>query len=91
MLLMEKFDPISNNITTLNVDDFGMETVLRTWLVADGYGLTEDAEEVMLGNYKAYWKDDHLYMINPDNDFDESSIAALMLICNFFRYIVCCF
>ena len=78
LLLMERFDPVSNNITTLNVDDFGMETVLRTWLVADGYGLTEDAEEVMLGNYKAYWKDDHLYMINPDHDFDESSIAALM-------------
>lgn len=78
LLLMEKFDPISNNITTLNVDDFGIETVLRTWLVADGYGLTDDAEEVMLGNYKSYWKDDHLYMINPDHDFDESSIAALM-------------
>ena len=78
LLLMEKFDPISNNITTLNVDDFGMETVLRTWLVADGYGLTEDAEEVMLGNYKAYWKDDHLYMINPDHDFNESSIVALV-------------
>lgn len=78
LLLMEQFAPVSNNITTLNVDDFGMETVLRTWLVADGYGLTEDAEEVMLGNYKSYWKDDHLYMINPDHDFDESSIAALM-------------
>lgn len=78
LLLMEQFDPISNNITTLNVDDFGLETVLRTWLVADGYGLTEDAEDVMLGDYKAYWKDDHLYMINPDHDFDESSIAALM-------------
>ena len=78
LLLMEEFDPISNNITTLNVDDFGMENVLRTWFVADGYGLTEDAEEVMLGNYKAYWKDDHLYMINPDHDFNESSIVALM-------------
>lgn len=78
LLLMEQFDPISNNITTLNVDDFGLETVLRTWLVADGYGLTEDAEEVMLGNYKAYWKGDHIYMINPDNDFNASSIAALM-------------
>ena len=78
LLLMERFDPVSNNITTLNVNDFGLETVLRTWLVADGYGLTEDAEEVMLGDYKAYWKDDHLYMINPDNDFNESSIAALM-------------
>ena len=78
LLLMEKFDPVSNNITTLSVEDFGLQTVLRTWLVADGYGLTEDAEEVMLGNYKAYWKRDHLYMINPDHDFNESSVAALM-------------
>lgn len=78
LLLMEQFDPISNNITTLSVDDFGLETVLRTWLVADGYGLTEDAEEVLLGRYKAYWKGDHLYLINRDNDFDASSIAALM-------------
>lgn len=78
LLLMEQFDPISNNITTLSVDDFGLETVLRTWLVADGYGLTEDAEEVLLGNYKAYWKGDHLYLVNPDHDFDASSIAALI-------------
>lgn len=78
LLLMEQFDPISNNITDFSVDDFGLETVLRTWLVADGYGLTEDAEEVLLGRYKAYWKGDHLYLINRDNDFDASSIAALM-------------
>ncbi len=78
LLLMEQFDPISNNITPLSVDNFGLETVLRTWLVADGYGLTEDAEEVMLGRYKAYWKGDHLYLINPDHNFDASSIAALM-------------
>lgn len=78
LLLMEQFDPISNNITDFSVDDFGLETVLRTWLVADGYGLTEDAEEVMLGRYKAYWKGDHLYLINPDHNFDASSIAALM-------------
>ena len=78
LLLMEDFDPVSNCLTTLSVDDFGLQTVLRTWLVADGYGLTEDAEEVMLGNYEAYWKDDHLYMINPDHDFNESSIAALL-------------
>lgn len=78
LLQMERFDPSNDLLTTLEVKDFGLETVLRTWLVADGYGLTEDAEEVMLGNYKAYWKDDHLYMINPDHDFDESSIASLM-------------
>lgn len=78
LMQMEQFDPSKDIISTLEVNDFGLEAVLRTWLVADGYGLTEDAEEVMLGNYKAYWKDDHLYMINPDHDFNESSIAALM-------------
>ena len=78
LMLMEQFDPSKDIISPLEVNDFGLEAVLRTWLVADGYGLTEDAEEVMLGNYKAYWKDDHIYMINPDHDFNESSIAALM-------------
>lgn len=78
LLQMERFDPSNDLLTTLEVKDFGLETVLRTWLVADGYGLTENAEEVMLGNYKAYWKGDHIYMLNPDHDFDESSIAALM-------------
>lgn len=78
LMLMEQFAPSKDIISPLEINDFGLEAVLRTWLVADGYGLTEDAEEVMLGNYKANWKDDHLYMINPDHDFNESSIAALM-------------
>lgn len=78
LLHMERFDPSNDLLTTLEVKDFGLGTVLRTWLVADGYGLTENAEEVMLGDYKAYWKEDHLYMINPDHDFNESSVAALM-------------
>lgn len=77
LLQMETFNPITT-ISSLTVDDFGLEAVLRTWLVADGYGFTEDAEEVMLGRYKAYWKDNHLYMINPDKDFDANSIDALM-------------
>lgn len=78
LLLMEQFDPRTSSLTPLNVDDFGRDTVLRTWLVADGYGLTAEAEEVKLGSYTAYWKDDHLYMVNPDYDFDASSIVALM-------------
>lgn len=78
LLLMEKFDPKSSAVTTLTADDFGLATVLRTWLVADGYGLTAEAEEVKLGRYTAYWKDDHLYLVNPDHYFDATSIAALM-------------
>lgn len=78
LLLMERFDPSTSALSTLTVADFGLPTVLRTWLVADGYGLTADAEELMLGRYKAYWKGDHLYMVNPDDTFDASSIVALM-------------
>ncbi len=78
LLKMEQFDPTREFFTTLTADDFGVDSVLRTWLVADGYGLTEDAEEVNLDGYTAYYKEDHLYLINPDYNFTAGSIAALM-------------
>lgn len=75
---LEHFDPTQDVMTTLCIDDFGVDTILRTWLVRDGYGLTANAEELMLERYKAYWMKNHLYLINPDNDFDADSIVALM-------------
>ena len=78
LLKMEEFEPTKDIFTTLTAADFGVETVLRTWLVADGYGLTEDAEEVNLDGYTAYYKGNHLYLINPDDNFTAGSIAALM-------------
>lgn len=78
LLKMEQFDPQKEFFTTLTADDFGVDSVLRTWLVADGYGLTEDAEEINLDGYTAYYKGNHLYMINPDDNFTAGSIAALM-------------
>lgn len=78
LLKMEQFDPTREFFTTLAADDFGVDSVLRTWLVADGYGLTEDAEEVNLDGYTAYYKEEHLYLINPDDNFTAGSIAALM-------------
>lgn len=78
LLKMEQFDPTREIFTTLTANDFGVDSVLRTWLVADGYGLTEDAEEVNLDGYTAYYKGNHLYMINPDDNFTAGSIAALM-------------
>ncbi len=78
LLKMEQFDSTREFFTTLTADDFGVDSVLRTWLVADGYGLTEDAEEVNLDRYTAYYKGNHLYMINPDDNFTAGSIAALM-------------
>ncbi len=78
LLKMDKFDPTKELFATITADDFGADTILRTWLVADGYGLTEDAEEVNLDGYKAYYKGNHLYMINPDDNFSAGSIVALM-------------
>ena len=78
LLLMEDFDPTYNPVSTLTADDFGVDAVLRTWLVADGYGLTEDAEEIDLAGYTAYYKGNHLYFINPDDTFTPGSIVALM-------------
>ena len=78
LLKMEEFNPTLNVFSDITANDFGVETVLRTWLVADGYGLTEDAEEINLDGYIAYHKGNHLYFINPDDNFTAGSIATLM-------------
>ncbi|MDO4949365.1 MAG: DNA methyltransferase [Bacteroidales bacterium] len=75
---LEKFDPNTAFGTDTILSDFGTETVLRTWLVADGYGFTADATVLKLGNYEAYCCDKHLYLINPEEDFNEESMAALI-------------
>ena len=78
LMLMEKFDPKTDIMPSITVDDFGEDTILRTWLERDGYGLTDNAETLMLGNYKAYWMRNHLYLIGSDSTFDANSIVALM-------------
>lgn len=78
LLKMEKFNPDEDVMSDLTAADFGIETVLRTWMVRDGYGLTEEAELVDLDGYKAYYKKDHLYFIEPEDTFTPGSIAALI-------------
>lgn len=78
LTLMDEFDPKLDAMTTITIDDFGEDTILRTWLVRDGYGLTDEAEVMMLGEYKAYWMKNHLYFIEPDDKFNADSIVALM-------------
>lgn len=79
---MVEFDPEKDLMSSITVDDFGVDAILRTWLVRDGYGLTDDAEELMFGNYKAYYMKqngkEHLYFIEPDNTFSSDSLIALM-------------
>ena len=70
-----KFDP-----NALVSDDsiyklFGLNTILTTWLIHDGYGFTNNLKEIKIGNYTAYICDNHLYLIEPD--LSEQDIVKL--------------
>ncbi|MEG6615521.1 site-specific DNA-methyltransferase [Peptococcaceae bacterium 1198_IL3148] len=65
---LEKFDPTENKLFADKdiLSDFGKPTVLATWLVRDGYGLTADAEELNFAGYNGYYIGKHLYLIDPE-------------------------
>lgn len=73
---LEEFTPetlvLQNNI----LDDFGVPTVLATWLVRDGYGFTAALETIDFAGYTAYYIDKHLYLINPN--LSNDAIAAIV-------------
>ena len=58
------------------MDEFGVPTILTTWLERDGYGLTSDYQSLDLGSYTAYYIDKHLYLINPD--LTDDAVAILL-------------
>jgi len=73
---MEEFSP--ENIIFANgmLDVFGRETVLATWKVRDGYGLTTPTETVQLADYTAYQCGDHLYLL--DEGLSVDAMTALV-------------
>lgn len=75
---MEKFDKTKMFSQDRTLETLGVDTILRTWLEADGYGLTTDPEEVILGRYKAYYIGEHLYLIDREDTFDVDSMVALI-------------
>lgn len=71
-----KFDN-SNFITNTTIyDEFGVNTVLTTWLVHDNYGFVNNCKMIDLDGYTAYWCENHLYLINPH--LTEEAIKALI-------------
>lgn len=65
---IEEFDPEENKMFADKslLDEFGKPTILATWLVRDGYGLSVQPEELDLTGYKAYFIDKHLYLIDAE-------------------------
>jgi adenine-specific DNA-methyltransferase len=73
---LESFDKASLIVDTNIIHDFGKATILTTWLNADGYGLTAQAENIELAGYTAYHYDKHLYLI--DSGFNLDNMKALL-------------
>ncbi len=76
---MEKFDP--NELKLVGdesiLEEFGKETVLKTWMANDGYGLVDEAEEIDLAGYKGYYMKNHLYLI--DIQIPDEAIESLVV------------
>lgn len=73
---LENFYKAGMLAETSILDDFGIPTILTTWLNADGYGLTAKAAPVNLAGYTAYHCDKHLYLTN--DGFSLESMKALL-------------
>ena len=74
---IESFDPKSSLLATQDMlNEFGVGTVLATWMNHDGYGLTREAEKVDLAGYEAYRCEHHLYLVNAN--FGAKQVKVLL-------------
>ena len=84
---LERFNPKTEMFVDNNIlEDFGCDTVIATWLVDDGYGLTSLAKEIDFAGYKAYYIDKHLYLIHEiksiydrDSKIDEKEVITAIV------------
>lgn len=74
---IEAFTEDGNGIFANNtvLEEFGIPTVLTTWLVRDGYGFTAPVQTIDFDGYEAYYMAKHLYLIAPN--LTEKAIGAI--------------
>lgn len=61
---LEKFEPNYMMSDGSILEEFGVESVLTTWMLQDGYGLTDKYEELKLDDYIAYKCRNTIYLLN---------------------------
>jgi len=61
---LEKFEPNYMMSDGSILEEFGVEPVLITWMLQDGYGLTDKYEELKLDDYIAYKCRNTIYLLN---------------------------
>ena len=75
---MEVFDPKALFTEDLVADiQGGIDTMLTTWMVADGYKFDEPVNQVTFGNANAYYVDNQLLYIF-DNSWNNESTKELL-------------
>lgn len=67
---MLKFEPTQMFGDNL-MEKFGKDTILSTYAMRDGYGLTPEFKEVKFGSYTVYLCDKHLYMLDTEFNVEE--------------------
>lgn len=73
---LESFNPEVLLIDRGILDEFGVQTILTTWMNLDGYGLSRDWKELRLADYMAYQIDGTIYLLNPD--VSNKAVKALL-------------
>lgn len=61
---LEKFEPNYMMSDGSILEEFGVSSVLTTWMLQDGYGLTDKYEELKLDNYVVYKCQNTIYLLN---------------------------
>lgn len=63
---MEDFNPNLINDCESIFKEYGLNTIIETWKIDDGYGFNEKVLNVDLDGYECYKVKDTLYFINPN-------------------------
>ena len=67
---MQRFEPTELFGSNM-MEKFGKDTILATYAVRDGYGLTPKFETIRFGSYTAYLCGRHLYLLDPEFNVEE--------------------
>ena len=75
---IEKFNLDDNGLLASDLlSEFGLPTVLSTWLIRDGYGLTAIPQKFEFADYSAYYIGKHLYLI--EQNLSKEAIDAILV------------
>ena len=68
---LDQFDPNLINETYTLYKEYGIDTIVETWKLRDGYEFTTPVEVINCDGYNAYKCEESLYFIEPNIDINN--------------------